>query len=260
MQLIIPTRGRTDRQFTLQALPPQLRKLTTIVCPKTEMIRLKCLDDDIDVIAQPDPTMTIAQKRKWIIEEWHRRGHEKILMLDDDLIFSTRISANGTRLRPIQGVELIREFARIEEKLSPACPHAGFGQRQGNNNVARGWKSPGRMMYSLGYFLPIVAKECELGRIETREDFDLSLQLLRKGYPNAIWNTTVADQHKYDAPGGVTNERTVESSNADALKLAELHPGYVTTVQKDYEASVPRIEVICRWKSALEDGLKYAKQ
>src|SRR5215469_9850485 len=33
---------------------------------------------------------------------------------------------------------------------------------------------------------------------------------------------TVTDQ-KFNAPGGCTNERTIEGSNADAYKLAELH-------------------------------------
>src|SRR5262245_3696326 len=58
-------------------------------------------------------------------------------------------------------------------------------------------------------YLPIVVKECELGRIETREDMDITLQLLRKGYPNAVWQTTVNDQRGYDAPGGCTNERKI---------------------------------------------------
>jgi hypothetical protein len=148
------------------------------------------------------------------------------------------------------------EFERIEEKLSPEFPHVGFGPRQGNNTLKDvGWKTPSRMIYSLGHFLPIVVKECELGRIETREDMDLTLQLLRKGYPNAVWGTTVADQRQYDAPGGATNERTIESSNADAYKLAQLHPGYVDVVEKPYSTSVPRKEVRCRWKKALEDGL-----
>ena len=112
-------------------------------------------------------------------------------------------------------------------------------------------------MFSLGYYLPIVVRECKLGRIETREDMDITLQLLRKGYPNAVWQTTVNDQRKYDAPGGCTNERTIERSNADAHELARLHPGYVSVVERAYEASVPRKEVICRWQKALQAGLTF---
>jgi hypothetical protein len=235
-------------------LPRELRRQTTIVCPEQEQLRLSCFN--VEVVVQPDPNWTIAKKRKWIIEEWHRSGNDKIIMLDDDLRFATRKSANDTDLRPIQGKELIPEFERLANKLGPKFPHVGFGQRQGNNNVASGWKTPARMTYALGYFLPIVVNECELGRIETREDMDITLQLLRRGYPNAVWNTTVTDQRKFDAPGGATTERTMERSNADAYKLARLHPGYVRVAEKAYKASVSRKEVVVQWQKALRDGLQ----
>jgi hypothetical protein len=225
-----------------------------LVCPQKEYDVLRSARNDYDVVAQPNSEWTIAQKRRWIIEEWHRRGEDKILMLDDDLRFATRISADDWHLKEITGAELIAEFKNLEEKLGPDYPHVGFGPRQGNNRLEEvGWKIGTKMCYSLGYYLPIV-KYCELGRIETREDMDITLQLLRKGYPNAVWMTTVNDQRKYDAPGGATNERTIESSNTDAYKLAQLHPGYVSTVEKKYKASVPRIEVIVQWQKALEDG------
>jgi hypothetical protein len=256
MQIVIPTRGRTHQQLTLQALPRELRKRTTLICPKREASGLYRLYKDVEIVVQPDPTITIARKRAWIMREWLRCGYEKILMFDDDLRFSTRKSADDRRLREIRGDELGAEIQRLADKLGPKFPHVGFGARFGNNNQGAGWKTPARMMYSLGYYLPIVVKECELGRIETREDMDITLQLLRKGYPNAVWQSTVNDQRKYDAPGGCTNERTIERSNADAYELARLHPGYVSVVERAYEASVPRKEVICQWQKALQDGLK----
>jgi hypothetical protein len=255
MQIIIPTRGRTARQLTLEALPSELRKRTTLVCPKIEVGRLFRLHKDVEIVVQPDPTWTIARKRAWIMREWLRCGYDKILMFDDDLCFATRISESDRHLRAIHGDELGAEIQRLEERLGPEFPHVGFGARQGNNNLKKvGWHTPSRMMYSLGYYLPIVVKECELGRIETREDIDLTLQLLRKGYPNAVWHTTVNDQ-RFNAPGGCTTERTIESSNADAYKLVELHPGYVSTIERSYKASVPRVEVRCQWQRALQDGL-----
>jgi hypothetical protein len=68
-----------------------------------------------------------------------------------------------------------------------------------------------------------------------------------------IWTTTVANQHT-NAPGGCSTYRTLEMSNAEAEKLAKLFPDYVSVVQKDYKASVPRLEVIVRWQKALADG------
>jgi hypothetical protein len=257
MQIVIPTRGRTNQQLTLQSLPRELLKQTTVVCPKNEAVSLYRLYNDVQIVVQPDANWTIARKRAWIMRTWLAAGYDKILMFDDDLTFATRITEGDWHLREIQGEELGAEIQRLEQKLGPAFPHVGFGQRQGNNNVASGWQTPARMMYSLGYFLPIVINECELGRIETREDMDITLQLLRKGYPNAVWNTTVSDQ-KYNAPGGATNERTIERSNADAYKLARLHRGYVRVAEKAY-TSMPRKEVVVQWQKALRDGQQRQK-
>src|SRR6516225_6463283 len=105
MRIIIPTRGRTNQQITLQSLPGEWRERTTIVCPKIEAFKLGLLDNRVEIVIQPDPNWTIAQKRKWIIEESYRAGQEKILMLDDDLSFATRISADDRHLRAIRDEE-----------------------------------------------------------------------------------------------------------------------------------------------------------
>src|SRR5262249_25536987 len=161
MQIIIPTRGRTDQQRTLQSLPGELRKRTTLVCPKREASGLYRLYKDVGgIVVQPDATWKIAQKREWIMREWLRCGYDKILMLDDDLCFATRISESDRRLRPISGDELSAEIQRLADKLGPEFPHVGFGARFGNNNQEAGWKTPSRMMYSLGYYLPVVVKQC----------------------------------------------------------------------------------------------------
>jgi hypothetical protein len=79
------------------------------------------------------------------------------------------------------------------------------------------------------------------------------LQLLRKGYDNIISHETVVD-NVYDLRGGCHDERTVERSDAAAELLAELHPGLVKVVEKDYKGSVKRKEVIVSWKKSLNAG------
>ena len=217
MQIIVPTRGRIYEQLTLQSLPSELRRRTTLVCPKREASSLYRLYNDLGVkiVIEPYPNMKLAQKRGWIVQEWFRCGYEKILMLDDDLTFRTRISADDWHLRTIWGEELIPEFQRIEDKLGPEYPHVGFGQAQGNNWLEEvGWKSPGKMVCTLGYYLPIVAKECRWDLVELRQDMCATLQLLLKGYPNTVWTGTVVDQ-KHDAPGGCSIYRTDEMSDAE---------------------------------------------
>jgi hypothetical protein len=146
MQIIIPTRGRTHQQLTLQSLSGELRKRTTLVCPKREASGLYRLYKDIGgIVVQPNPDWTIARKREWIMREWLQCGFDKILMLDDDLSFASRISESDRHLRAIHGDELGAEIQRLEEKLGPEYPHVGFGARQGNNNEKPGWKTPARM-------------------------------------------------------------------------------------------------------------------
>jgi hypothetical protein len=255
-RIIIPTRGRVNNQLTLSQFPRELRELTTIICPKKEHFAISGMDTGEEVLAQPESVTTIARKRAWIMQDLCKeRGWDKILMLDDDLRFATRISEGDWHLREVKGKELIPDIERIRDKLGDEFPHVGFGVRQGNNRLTEvGWKTPGKMCYSLGYYLPVVLKEAHPFILETREDMILSLQLLLKGYPNAIWNTTVVDQKEFGGTGGAAIERTMERSNDDAEKFAQLFPGYVSVVQKAYKSSIPRKEVMVQWVKALENG------
>src|SRR6516225_10557579 len=74
MQIIIPTRGRIYEQLTLQSLPGELRRRTTLVCPKREASSLYRLYNDLGVkiVIEPYPNMKLAQKRGWIVQEWFR--------------------------------------------------------------------------------------------------------------------------------------------------------------------------------------------
>jgi hypothetical protein len=239
-------------------LPGELRRRTTLVCPKREASGLYRLYNDLGVkiVIEPYPDMKLAQKREWIVQTWHDAGYTKIILLDDDLVFFTRKSVDDWHLREIQGEELIPEIQRIEDKLGPEYPHVGFGQRQGNNHETAGWKSPGKMVCALGYYLPIVAKECRWDLVELRQDMCATLQLLLKGYANAVWTGTVVQGRKRNAPGGCSTYRTDEMSDDEAERLARVFPGYVSVVEKDYKVSVPRKEVICQWQKAFDDGRK----
>lgn len=258
MRIIIPTRGRRDRQLTLTNLTPALRKETVLVCPKREKAHLEAMWGTrvCSVVDQPDENMTISQKRKWIIGEMIDEGDvDKIVMLDDDLRFAVRRTDVPKLFRKATPEDMDRAFGELEDKLSPSVPHAGFGVRQLSIEPAAlrgGWQDNRRMIYTLGYYLPIVAKEATFGRIETREDMDVELQLLEKGYPCSVNVSFVTDQ-KWGDRGGCDGQRTVKGSNDDAEKLARLHPGHVRVVDKEYKG-VSRKEVVCSWKKCFDDG------
>ena len=278
--IVVPTRGRVGRQFTLRALasrpapgrdwePDDLRKTlppsellaqTVLACPRDEAPAhaAEFAGSGLKIWPQPDPDMTITKKRQWLMERCLEKGHERILMLDDDMGFMSRppdTPRDNPRLKVVKDWRQLRDYIdAMAEILGPEVPHAGFGPRNGNNRQPWGWVGPGRMMLALGYYLPGVVGRVELGRIGTREDMDVCLQLLRQGYTNKIFHELAVSPAAYGAEGGCADERTTESNDRDAERLAELHPGLVRVVQKDYD-NCPRKEVVCSWAKALAEGL-----
>lgn len=255
MKIVIPTKGRVSNQLTLSNLPKALYKDIQIVCPESEANRHHQNHPQVEIVVQPDPAMGISAKRKWIVDT---ATDERILMFDDDLRFAIRRKDEPDRFTKAEEIDILRHILELEALLSDDFPHAGFGVRGGGIGAqaqAGGWQMTGkRMMYSLGYYLPIVKKEAEFGRISTHEDMDVTLQLLRKGYPNAVNFTLVTDQ-SFGKPGGCTEERTMEENDVDVLVLAGLHPGYVRVTERIYKGSATRLECVCSWQKALEDGL-----
>ena len=256
VRIIIPTKGRRNNQLTLRNLPKDLQLVTTVVCPYKEAVYIKEDFPHVEVVRQPEEIQTIAEKRKWIVDG---ATDDKIVMLDDDLRFAVRREDNPGLFRQAAPHDILKAFAELQNLLGPETPHAGFAVRgSGIGDAAKrgGWQTTGkRMMYSLGYHVPTVKAHAIFGRINTREDMDITLQLLLKGFPNAVNFSFVTDQAAFK-PGGCSEERTVEKSNLDALKLAEFFPNYVRVSEKDYKASVPRLEVVVQWQQALNDGIR----
>jgi len=270
LQIIIPTRGRKNEQLTVQNLPKELMQRTTVVCPQKDYGAIRGLREDFNVVVQPDNDMWISPKREWINQQWLKWGYDKVIHLDDDLRFATRKSKDDWHLRPMTSEELLAEFQRMEDKLGPEFPHVGFAQRQGNNTIEEaGWKSPGKQVCTLGYYLPVAVKELNWHQVLLRGDMCSTLQLLLKGYPNAIWTETVHDQRAFDAPGGCNTYRTIELLNSEAEKFAGLYPQYVSIADRKYDKktriskqkdTANRLEIIVQWQKALEEGQRVRNQ
>lgn len=260
LQVVIPTYRRMPRQSTLGFLPASWMKATWLVVD-TQDESLRGLYDlrGANVLVHPPEIDTIAKKRAWIIQRFSKPDMtSKIVMLDDDLRFSVRKGDGTTALRQAAPADLENRLERLDEMLDQVA-HAGWSMRQGNNNVKfedDPWIENARMCYVLGYDCGLINRMVErgeivLGQVAYREDMDLTLQLLKRGWRNVVDFSVAADQVTgFAAKGGCSEERSIESSNAAAHRLAELHPGLVKVVQKAYEGSVQREEVVVQWKKA----------
>lgn len=260
--VMIPTHNRVNRQITLNSIPSSWMHRTLLVCSHGQRKEYKKAHGYVPIIEAPSSVTTIAAKRAWMIEWAHENGVEKILMLDDDLRFARRVFEDTDdggftfKLRKADGRDVAWAFGKVE-KLLGKFAHVGIGPRQGNNGLTayRRWNPNYRMIYALGYHVPTLIKSCKLGRIEHREDMDMCLQLLTKGYENRVLIEVVVDQ-TYNGPGGARDERTMEKSNADAEKLAKWFPEFVKVVERDYKQSIKRREVTVAWKKAAAYGLQ----
>lgn len=251
LRIVVPTYRRNNHQLTFSHVPPDWRPRTTFVVDARDAVALSRLFEHTgaEILIHPPEIATIAAKRAWIIrqQQW-----SKVLMLDDDLRPCSRRTGSGLPTALPEEVSAV--FAGVEAKLDEVV-HCGISSRQGNNHLEPGWNVNKRMMYALGYRTDVVREVCELGRIDTREDFDYGLQLLRKGFPNAVYADICVDQRGYAKGGGCQAEgRTVERSNADAERLAALHPGLVRLVEKEYKTSLHRKEVVVSWAKAFKAG------
>ena len=179
MRIFIPTRGRADSQVTLSFFPEELRKEVTLVVDEHEKDLYSAYDCRIMVC--DDTVRDIATKRKFIHDN---TDDNKIVMLDDDLRFYIRKATNDWHLRYLEPEEYPALFGLLDVWLDDYA-HCGVSAREGNNRVEALSVETTRYMRLLAYNLDKF-DGVELARTRVMEDFDINLQLLKKGYPSKI--------------------------------------------------------------------------
>ena len=92
-------------------------------------------------------------------------------------------------------------------------------------------------------------------RIDTKQDFDMTLQLLRKGYKNLVFYKYAHNQSGSNARGCCSVYRNPEMMDRCSNELAALHPDFVKVVEKYTKTSWGggiRTDVRIAWKKAYE--------
>jgi hypothetical protein len=248
LTIYIPTLGRAEIQNTFKNLSPELQAITILVIHTSEEDN-EYYEDYNHIVC---PLFPISEKRAWIINQCKTKY---LIMLDDDLLFYTRKDDIDWRLRyNDKGEDMNNMFEDILSALQAGYAHVGISPRAGNNRVMEVAVENSRMYAVLGFNVQIIKDNVKFCRIQFQEDFDITLQLLRKGYPNCVYYKWAhGPMIGYQTKGGCENERTLELQNASVRKLVELHPGFVTVrkMNKKYKGEMAtRDEVIVYWKKA----------
>lgn len=196
------------------------------------------------------PVHGIGPTRQWIIDQVKS---DKVVMLDDDLVFATRREDDPTKFRPSSAQDITNLFRHIEACLD-SYAHVGVSTREGGNRDVSSFITNTRLLRILAYRTDVLrAEQIRFDRLQLMEDFDVTLALLRRGYANIKINWIVHNQRSSNAPGGCSTYRTLEAQALAAKGLQEFHPDFVSVVTKKTKTAwngQERQDVIIQWKRA----------
>jgi len=270
MKIIIPTMGRANIQRTaknlLRADVPKLYKCYMIV-PINESVQYNSVyGKDFKIITTN--LYGINNIRQYIIESCHTEDN-KILMMDDDLHFNYRPSINNVTLPVATNNQILEMIQWIENQLENFA-HVGISARTQNFQLTNGMKKTNSFELQVvrPYRIYGFRKDIILGekldfhaglKINTMDDFHMTLNLLELGYPNIISCKWAQEQCSSNAYGGASSYRNLELLKICALNLKEKHSQVVKITEKITRKSwggtednpVTRIDVIIQWKKAL---------
>jgi hypothetical protein len=202
----------------------------------------------------PNSAKGIGGKRRYLIENCKTRY---LLMIDDDLKFFHRPDMSKPKLQMLNSGNIGPMLIDYWHNLCHDYVHVGLSDRSGNNHytdpLEPNYRIHGAYMYDLK---KVLAAKPTLGRVPMMEDFDLTLQLLRKGIPNVVIFDYCWNHLGSGFPGGCSTYRTAELQAKAANQLAKFHPGFVRVVEKEvktpgwWDGMKTRTDVRINWKKA----------
>lgn len=252
MIIYIPTLNRTRKQITYMNLPAAIQKIVVFVANEEDTAALKH--------KYPEAKFMICRKkgigktRQYIIENHdYKNSGPQICMLDDDLKFFTRRAEDISKFEPASEEAIIDMFNTIATQLLDYAL-VSVMTREGGNRAEKDAVNT-RCLRVLAYDGSILQREgIKFDRLPVMEDFDVALQLLRKGYQNINLFTWVQDQGGSNTEGGCSTYRSMEVQAEGANGLKALHPKFVTVKEKETKVAwggQKRTDVMVYWKKAL---------
>lgn len=234
MNLYIMTRGRVGAQRTLASIPSSWRGRTHLVCPLDELT----LHKDVNVIGVPQYVDNYSRKMKWIVEDGMQDGNDKAVILDDDLIFSRRITHPDGRpgLKTVESHELDEYmpqlFGYIEFLLNDTAL-VGVHPRQFGHTQPLPFKVNGKVICVQGINRKLVGKIPEMAKYPILSDVVLNATLLSRGVGNKIITSFCQDWGPSQATGGCSSYRTVEMQREACKWLAGRFGPHIKYVEKE---------------------------
>lgn len=241
--------------MTAEMLSPRwLEKTIFVVCPE-EAGRF---ENEL-VCAEPG----VAPARQAALDHC---DEQYLFMFDDDLRFCQRVDDWDLETNPrcrMSTKEDVDEILDIMEATLEEYAAVGFGPRGNNNSLKETkWSLASRMMRAFGIDVEIFREEgIRFDEFKYWEDFHVTLELLKRGYPNAISARYLVDSVT-NADGGVSLYRNADDLRRVRERFVEYHSPFVKPVDKTAkswanhkEDTVPDVRIAWKkaWSSACEE-------
>lgn len=253
LQVFVPSRSRPERSLTLEALEGKWPYVALVV-PAAQATQYKALAARHGAKLLACPVDGIARTRQWIGQQ----AKGRFIMLDDDLRFYARNSFEDVALHMFNRRNMA-DMLTFVSRLLDYYAHVAISARGGNNQL-KGFpyvtnKRPLRALaYRKKEFLSV-----QHGRVQIMEDFDVTLQLIAKGYENAVIVQYAQDQPVTQAPGGCSDYRTHALHEINVRRMAKLHPGIVKLRDKQNKTGGEfgsRLEATIYWEKAYAQAME----
>lgn len=239
MDIYILTRGRPERQITADQLRGAAIDFTYVVSkndPTHKLLAGKKLVFDVK---------GISDKRQAVLD--HAKG--KMVMLDDDVYFKFRESAEISGTRKATGAEL-RKLIKVTEKALDKYDLVGLARRFMIH--AKPFPMVTGGMQQAHYFGFDAAKVRKMGvrfdRVNLCQDADFVLQMLTRGAKQMMRTDFIHDDATPFGAGGCATWRTLEKEIEEYEKMKTLWPGIF-----DYKISNGHTSATIRYKKAIKE-------
>lgn len=240
---------------TLRNLPSNIKKEITLLVRPEEYDLYEKYCGEVNVFSLPLEVTDYGKTIHYILSEF---AGQKICILDDDLDFAYRPWPNDYHIRPQTPDITNKMFEEIDQALKNLA-HVSVSAREGNNRIEKDSVENVRYMRFLCYNLSMFEGiDIEIYKtMMTFTDFDLNLQLLRKGRKSLVFFKYAQGQVSSNSPGGCSVQRTMNVQKECAELLAERHPGFVKVVTKKTKHAwngQERSDVHVAWKKAFNSS------
>jgi len=254
MKIYIMTRGRIGKQRTLKSIPTEYLTDTYLVVPQEE--HNKHVHKTIPV---PPHIDNYSKKFQWLLDG-NPHQSEKIVIMDDDLVFSTR--NHDEKLITIKDPEDVTIMFDLMRDLLDTTALVGVHPRQHGDKAPLPYKENGKVICIQGVNRSKIPDDIRVDSFPILADVFLNCHLLSRGISNKLITIVCQDHGSCQAPGGCSIYRTPQMQKDAVLAVAAEFGPFAKAVTKKPKVAKwmgdERTDLIVQWKKMYAAGVEDA--